>query len=133
MTIFALDTNIVSYLLKDDETVFNHYFEEIAKGNDFIIPPITYYEIKRGLFACNAVAKIAAFNRMCQEFGIGEMNIAIWDEAARLFATNRKTGLVMDDADLFIAVFCLVGGYTLVTNNIRHFERVKGLTLVNWK
>jgi predicted nucleic acid-binding protein len=61
------------------------------------------------------------------------MNNAIWNEAARLYALNRKQGIVIEDADLFIAAFCLFNKYTLVTNNIRHFSGIDGLQTVNWK
>lgn len=95
--------------------------------------PVAYYEIKRGLLARNAIAKAAAFERLCFAVGIGEMDTNTWDEAARLYALHRQQGRLLEDADLFIAAFCLVGGYTLVTNNEKHFSMVDGLGFVNWK
>jgi predicted nucleic acid-binding protein len=131
--IFALDTNIISYLLKGDISVFERYSAEIENGNDCIIPPVTYYEIKRGLLIRNASRKTAAFDGLCKAFGVEEMNTETWDEAARLYALNNRSCNPMEDADLFIAAFCLVGGYTLVTNNTKHFHLIDGLHLENWK
>jgi predicted nucleic acid-binding protein len=38
----------------------------------------------------------------------------------------------MDDFDLIIASCALAHNLTLVTNNMKHFERVEGLKLANW-
>jgi predicted nucleic acid-binding protein len=36
------------------------------------------------------------------------------------------------DGDVFIAAYCLVNSYTLITNNKDHFERINGLKFVKW-
>jgi predicted nucleic acid-binding protein len=130
--IYALDTNIISYMLRHDERVSERYVTESYKGHACVIPPVAYYEIKRGLLAINATAKARNFDILCHEFEVGEMNTRAWDEAARIYALHRQKGQTTEDADLFIAAFCIVNGYTLVTNNTKHFERIEGLRLANW-
>ena len=132
MTTFALDTNIISYLLKDNTQVFKRYRQEIRYGNDIIIPPVAYYEIKRWLLLKNAAKQAKSFEQLYDEFGIGEMPIAVWDEAARLYAIHTKQGTPIGDADILIAAFCIVSGYTLVTHNTKDFENIEGLQLVDW-
>jgi tRNA(fMet)-specific endonuclease VapC len=44
----------------------------------------------------------------------------------------EKKGEVIEDFDLLIAATALSLNYTLVTNNVRHFERIRGLQLENW-
>jgi len=39
---------------------------------------------------------------------------------------------LIEDADLLIAAQSLNRGYTLVTNNLKHFEGIDGLKLINW-
>jgi predicted nucleic acid-binding protein len=112
--------------------VCNRYLAESGKGHECVIPPVAYYEIKRGLMAVNATAKEREFDNLCRDFEIGEMDTRAWLEAARLYAANKQKGRMVDDADLFIAAFCAVNSYTLVTNNTRHFEGIDGLRLVNW-
>jgi predicted nucleic acid-binding protein len=130
--IYALDTNIISYMLRHDECVSKNYIAESYKGHECVIPPVAYYEIKRGLSAVNATAKARDFDMLCREFEVGEMNTRAWDEAARLYALHRQRGKSTEDADLFIAAFCIVNGYTLVTNNTKHFDGREGLRLANW-
>jgi predicted nucleic acid-binding protein len=133
MTVFALDANIISYLLRNDKQVLANLRAEQDKGNECVIPPLAYYEVKRGLLAVNAIVRLRLFEEMCRDFPVGRMSTAVWDEAARLYAEQRRRGLPVGDADLFIAAFCLVGGYTLVTNNLKHFETIGGLVRTNWK
>ncbi len=60
------------------------------------------------------------------------MNTRAWDEAARIYAALKQRGKIIDDADILIAAYCIVSGFTLITANVRHFERIEGLQWVNW-
>jgi tRNA(fMet)-specific endonuclease VapC len=58
------------------------------------------------------------------------------EDAADRFADVRagleRSGTSIGIMDMMIAAHALTVGATLVTNNTRHFERVKGLSLENW-
>ena len=58
------------------------------------------------------------------------------DVAARVYADIRveleAAGRRLEDPDLRIAAICLAHDLTLVTGNVRHFERVPGLRVENW-
>ena len=60
MITYALDTNIVTYMLKGDVRVNDTLRQENDKGHIFIIPVAVYYEIRRGLLAVNATAQMQA-------------------------------------------------------------------------
>lgn len=130
--IYALDSNIISYMLKDDPVVYERYDKATSTGERCIIPPVVHYEIKRGLLFSGATTKAADFDILCRDLGVGNMSVPVWAEAARLYADHRRKGKMIEDADLFIAAFCIVNDYTLVTHNTKHFEGIDGLQLVNW-
>ena len=44
----------------------------------------------------------------------------------------EKDGEIIDDADLFIAACAVDINATLVTNNEKHFKRIKELKVQNW-
>ena len=131
--IYALDSNIVSYMLKEDSDVIAHYRRVCDDGGDFVIPPIVFYEVQRGLLAKKLYKKLARFNVLCQKIKHVEFDLSVWQKAAQIYASLSQQGNLIDDADIFIAAFCLVNDYKLVTNNTRHFGYVTGLKLVNWK
>ena len=135
MITYALDTNIISYMLKGDVQISTSFRQENNKGNIFIIPVAVYYEIRRGLLAVNATAQMQAFKKLCDSFDVEEMNIDSWEEAANIWASLKRSGTTLgkDDGDIFIAAHCIINNYTLVTANISDFARINGLKLVNWR
>ena len=133
MITYALDTNIISYLLKGDKAIINQYRQAGINGSDFILPPIVYYEAKRWFLETGAIDKKIAFDKLCEVIPLGVLTQEIFDTAAIIYVEMRRAGKPMGDADIIIAAFCLVNNYTLVTNNTRHFEGVNELKLVNWK
>ena len=56
--------------------------------------------------------------------------------AAAVYGTLRadleRRGMRLDDPDLRVASIALARDLTLVTGNVRHFERVPGLRVENW-
>jgi len=67
----------------------------------------------------------------------GDVSILLFDEpAARSYAEIRveleAAGRRLEDPDIRIAAICLAHDLTLVTGNVRHFERVPGLRVENW-
>jgi predicted nucleic acid-binding protein len=131
--IYALDSNIVSYMLKGDAEVQRRFVEAINKGCAYAIVPLVYYEVKRGLTVKKATSKLSAFARLCESGVPTEMDVPVWERAIDIYAALRERGTPIDDADLFIAAHCIVNGYVLVTNNMRHFKNIDDLKLINWK
>ncbi|MDR1701961.1 MAG: type II toxin-antitoxin system VapC family toxin [Sporomusaceae bacterium] len=132
MTIFALDTNIISYILKERVHVISCVRKALIEGNKLIIPPLVYYEVRRGLLSKDTPIQTASFNKFCQQIPIGKMEHKMLDKAAQIYASLRLQSRPIDDADILIAAFCIENAYTLVTNNTKHFEGIDGLKLVNW-
>ena len=50
----------------------------------------------------------------------------------RVRAQLRRDGALIGANDLLIAAHALAAGCTLVTNNVREFQRVEGLVVENW-
>ena len=129
----ALDTNIVSYIMREDENVIKNWKSEEKRGNRSVIPLMVYYEVKRGLVANGASVRLRLFEDLCDAFIINDLTISDMDTAAVIYANQKRKGKTIEDADLLIAAQCISNGYTLVTNNIKHFEGIENLLITNWK
>jgi len=61
------------------------------------------------------------------DYGIQEAKIY-----GQVRATLERAGTPIGAYDLMIAAHCLCSRSTLITNNVKEFERVPGLILENW-
>lgn len=82
-------------------------------------------------------ARSQRLEREIEAFIHDDVAVVEFDEAAaRAYAELRveleAVGRRLDDADLRIAAICVARDLTLVTGNVRHFERVPGLRVENW-
>ena len=130
--IYALDTNIISYILRNAKGVKQRWKEEEEHGNPSVIPLVAYYEVKRGLIDANATEKLGALEQVCKTVKVEGLTIQDAHTASRIYAELKKQRSLIDDADILIAAQALTRGHILVTNNVKHFERVDGLQFVNW-
>ena len=129
---YALDTNTIIHILNDNNAVVLKRTEAVSAGNLFVIPPVVDYEIRRGLFYKPARKTEASYSAIISHYGIGEMTAIAWTRAASIYADLRRAGYTVGDADILIAAFCIVNGYTLVTNNTKDFENIDELLMVDW-
>jgi len=67
--------------------------------------------------------------RVLPSLTILPFDVAVARVYGQIEATLRKGGRPLADADLQIAATALHHGLELVTGNVRHFERVPGLSL----
>ena len=60
------------------------------------------------------------------------MDTYSWARAEPVYADLYRKGLTVGEMDILIAAFCLENNFTLVTNNVRHFEVIGGLKIEDW-
>ena len=132
MSVYALDSNIISFYLKGNVTVIENIEKAISDKHTIVITPIAYYEVKRGLLLINAVKQLKKLESFCELFLVGELGDYLLEDAIKIYVQERKAQRNTEDADIFIAAFCLHNDYVLVTDNTKHFQYITGLHTVNW-
>jgi tRNA(fMet)-specific endonuclease VapC len=135
--IFCLDTNTISYFLRGEGNIDNHFQNEIIDGgNMYVIPYIVLYEIRRWLLdKPSRPIQIFAkqFDLLFENIQeMAEMPSKVWDKAASIYVSLKQKGQLIGDVDILIAAYCLVSDYVLVTRNTSDFKRIDGLKMVNW-
>ena len=137
MVTYVLDTNTVSYFLRGEGNIRENIRYEISeRGNSYSIPFAVFYEVKRWLF----YKPTKLLNEYNQRFDTmyqsvndkADMPFSVWKKAIEVYISLQSKGQLIGDADILIASYCLVNGYTLVTRNTSDFERIDGLKFVNW-
>ena len=128
---YMLDTNICIYVIKRRPLEVLQTFNQYA--GLMCISGITYAEL------CHGVEKSARpeQNRQAVEDFCSRLQILPYSEKAaqhygEIRAELEQLGIPIGVNDLHISAHARSESLTLVTNNLREFERVAGLRLVNW-
>ncbi len=128
---YLLDTDTVIYSLKGEPAVkknLREHFHDPMKMSVITLMELYYGAHKSQKIASN-LAKIKTLE-------ISFQIIPISEESAGIFGMTKaqleKAGSPLDDFDLIIASCALSNNLVLVTNNVRHFQRIEGLKLTNW-
>lgn len=129
----TLDTNIITAFMKNDSAVVRKISDYLEVFDALTINIISYYEILRGLKDLGKADKLRKFEEFMQENELISIRKETVQKAAEIYAYLKKGGVLIEDADILIASIALVEDLVLVTDNIRHFERIKGLEIENWK
>jgi len=127
-----LDTNILSYFLKNDAVVTSKFAGELAKGEEIAITSVTVYEIIKGFKRESRPKKEKLFEEFLKNVKVCHLDGKAIYIAADIYARLCKKGTPLDTADIFIAAIVLRNDSTLVTNNTEHFNKIPGLRLSNW-
>ena len=129
---YLLDTNICIYLIKKrPKKVLDRLLacspEEVA------LSVVTLSELSYGVSKSKAQAR----NRAALELFLAPFQVLPYSVDAALAygdmrAALERKGTPIGPMDLMIAAHAVALRATLVSNNIREFRRVPGLTLENW-
>lgn len=129
---YMLDTNICIYAIKNKppkvfQTLLLHDPSEIC------ISSVTYAELVHGVEKSVAVDKNRlALAMLLANISILDFNAEAAEEYGAIRAYLEKNGTPIGPLDMMIAGHAKSLGYTLVTNNVREFERVPELMIENW-
>ena len=132
MSVFVLDSNILSFYLRQNQLIIKKVQNTLAGGDEVLIGPIAYYEVKRGLLAIKAEKRLKEFSTLCKILGVGQLDNSLLDIAVDIYRELRDKKQTIEDADILTAAFCICHDFTLVTHNIKHFEYISDLHYCNW-
>ena len=128
---YMLDTNICIFMMKQTPGVVKHFQTERNRG--IAISSITLAELEFGVSKSRAFERnqnaLLAFSTLVD---ILPFDIPACAQYGRIRAALEKTGIPIGALDMLIAAHAKSLKLTLVTNNIREFSRVEGLSVEDW-
>lgn len=132
---YLLDTNIISEFMRRNPIVVSNMEKAAEKEDSVFICPIVRYEIERGLKAAGKFRRLKEFEEFCENYSplyFDRNDDKVIDKAVDIYVQLLK-GKNIGDNDIYIAAMAIVNDCVLVTDNIKHFQRIEGLKLINWK
>lgn len=128
---FMLDTNILIEILRNK----NHELIEFVydMGEDCCMSSITYAELCHGVQAnTNVMKNSEALSNLLLLIRIEPFGYLAAQEYGRVLNYLISTGDPIGIMDTLIASHARALNYTLVTHNVREFEKVPGLIVEDW-
>ena len=127
---YMLDTDVSSYLIRGDHP---EVLEQLRKHLDEVcISCITEAELQYGAMKRNNRRLTQKVNLFCNLIP----GIDWTQKTAKVYAGLRieleAQGSPIGTMDMMIASSALAEDVTLITNNMAHFSRIRGLKLENW-
>ena len=128
---YLLDTNIVIYVIKRKPQSALHLFNEHA--GHMAISSITLAELLHGAEKSNAPERsLSVVEDFCTRLEVLSYGAKAAQHYGSIRTALEKQGQPIGVNDLHIAAHARSEGLTLVSNNLREFERVAALQLANW-
>ena len=132
---YLLDTNAVSELMKDPPSAAMLSRMRITAPDDRVTSSVTAGELLFGAHRAGVrsdellerARRIVSENLPVLPFGEEAA-----EEYGRLRAYLEAQGTPIGHPDTQIAAIALANDLTVVTGNVRHFQRVPGLAVENW-
>ena len=125
---YLIDSDILIYFLKGKQEVV----EKLSRipMDDLYISRINYTELIYGAYNSTKINQnLKVIEPFLDSFKVLEFtktsSLIFAKEKARL----KKNGNIIADMDLMIASIAIENDCTLISNNIKHFERVQNLEL----
>lgn len=127
-----VDTDILSMFFKNNLAVVSHFKKYLAEYEKINLSIITYYEILSGLKHRDALKQLQAFLEFINHNTVLPLTEESVTISSDIYAGLRKSGSPIDDIDILIAGIALSNDLILVTNNEDHFNKIEGLSILNW-
>jgi tRNA(fMet)-specific endonuclease VapC len=128
---YLIDTDVLVHLLRGNAAVVHAV---ATHADDFkAFSAVSFGELIYGCSKSDHPAEnIAKVRHLAANLPIIPVSEQIMERYGVMKADLVKQGRKLEDFDLVIAATALHLGYTLVTENVHHFERVAGLQIENW-
>ena len=122
MTIFMLDTDICSYILKNHPVYLREVFNSHYHNHAVCISTVTYAELMAGAMRSGSIRlqeKIFDFTSLLE---VSDWTVSCARQYAIVQTALLNSGMPIGNMDAMIAAAALAIDATLVTNNEKHFS-----------
>ena len=128
---YMLDTNICIYVVKNYPPKLRERFNRLAE--QLCISTVTLAELHYGAEkSARRLDNLEAIRQFVARLAILPFSAAAAAHYGEIRAALERTGTPAGAYDMLIAGHARSEGMTVVTNNLREFERMPGVRTENW-
>lgn len=130
----VLDTDTLSHLMRGTSSVVERLLAE--PRNEVGLPQPTLAEMEYGLARLGNTKKAkrlrGRFERVTREIGRIDWDDNVSAAFGQIKARLEKSGTLVEDFDITIAAHALAHDAVLITGNVKHMKRIRGLQVESW-
>jgi tRNA(fMet)-specific endonuclease VapC len=126
-----LDTDVSSYIIRKRPESLLERFQKYA--DVLCVSVITAAELQFGAEKAGRPMLTALVNEYLERLPILDWTQGVVAHYAKIRTSLELAGKPIGNNDLLIAAHAVSEGSTLVTNNVKHFEKVPGLRVEVWE
>lgn len=127
---YLLDTDIVVFFLRNKKNIAEHL--ALLSPNDIFVSEVTVAELEYG----NRCSGRYEDNKWMVDRFLSSANIVPFSDAIHLYAEERyrlrMLGQSIEYFDLLIGCTAVSDNLIMVTNNAKHYSRIKDIRIENW-
>lgn len=127
---YLLDTDIVVFFLRNKKSIAEHL--ALLNPNDIFVSEVTVAELEYG----NRCSGRYEENKCIVDRFLSSVNVVPFSDAIHLYAEERyrlrRLGQSIEDFDLLIGCSAVSDNLIMVTNNGKHYSRIKNIKIENW-
>ncbi|NOR78875.1 MAG: PIN domain-containing protein [Methanophagales archaeon] len=128
-----VDTDILIDLLRKKDYAVS-LIKKIEDEIELATSAINVFELYRGAYKSrNQEKNLASVKGLLNSLRMLNTDEDSMEIAGKITAGLERDGNMMDIRDLLIASIALVNGFGVLTNNIRHFNKIKHLKVISGK
>lgn len=131
MARYVFDTNIFTAILRQEPLIAQR-LAKVDAAAEFLLCPLVFYEVQRGLLHRDAKRQLAFFMSYAATFIWDDFNQTDWRQAAQVWAELRRQGRLVEDPDLLIGVYAAQRQAVVITDNEKDFALL-GIPTENWR
>ncbi len=132
MTRYLLDTNVCVHFMRGREWARLAFSK--LQPPDMAVSAVTVGELYEGIHRAETPSReLKKVETFLEPFEVIPFDRPEAMEWAKIEAALRKQGNSIEAEDAMIAATAKANGFTVVTGNLKHLGRIKGLKLVNWE
>ncbi|CAM3983969.1 type II toxin-antitoxin system VapC family toxin [Psychrobacter arenosus] len=128
---YLLDSNICIYIIKEQPPQVIEKFRQF-QPQQIKLSTVSICELAFGVEKSGLIKNKVALEKFVKPFAIEPFDQACIWHYARLRNELQAKGQVIGSLDMLIAAHALALDATLVTNNVKEFDRVPNLRVENW-
>jgi tRNA(fMet)-specific endonuclease VapC len=130
---YILDTNICIYWLKGMYCIKEKISKLPTDEDNISVSIITISELLYGAYNSKNIEKnLFMVKNFINATNVINLDMNSIEMYATIKAKLKTSGNIIDDFDILIAATAISNKCIIVTNNVKHFERIENIQIENW-